>query len=360
MDEINIWARDNEGQVMRVDRIAQVDYENNLEETLIEHPEMLMHGLTLVARQLQTATGPLDLLGIDADGRLTVFELKRGDTPRDAITQAIDYASWLDSLSFNELSRRVSEHRPTGISRDFDVFEDWYAETFTEDQLINMRPTRIVLVGLGIESHAERMAHWLQDKGVVIDALTFHAFELPDRVLLARKVEVETDLQSGAQSSTPPPRQDPVARAAEFGAQQLYLDAYQMVASCFDETPHNVHTFRNGVNFTLPPTDSRKFQRHPAYGGVYVRTEAEGQVNICVRPAALEVCPNEHKTLMNQMATLGVSTYQGADWGSALVVDSPATLEKATSHITEFFDAAVVAWRDKMREREQRRTKIES
>ena len=360
MDEINIWARGDDGQVTRVDRIAQVDYENNLEETLIEHPDMLMPELTLIGRQLQTATGPLDLLGIDADGRLTVFELKRGDTPRDAITQAIDYASWLDSLSFSELSRRVSEHRPVEINRGFDTFEDWYAETFTEDQLANMRPTRIVLVGLGIESHAERMAHWLQDKGVVIDALTFHAFELPDRVLLARKVEVETDLQSGPQSSTPPPRPDPVARAAEFGAQQLYLDAYQVVASSFDETPHKVHTFRNGVNFTLPPTDDRKVQRYPAYGGVYVRTEVEGQVNIYVRPAALDVCPGEHKTLMDQMAMLDVSTYPGADWGTALVVDSPATLAKATSHITEFFNAAVAAWRDRMREREQEQAEIES
>lgn len=40
MDEINIWARDGDGRVARVPRIAQVDYENNLEETLIAHPDM--------------------------------------------------------------------------------------------------------------------------------------------------------------------------------------------------------------------------------------------------------------------------------------------------------------------------------
>lgn len=353
MDEINIWARDDDGNVTRIERVAQVDYEHNLEETLIAHPEMLMPELTLVARQLQTATGPLDLLGVDDDGRLTVFELKRGDTPRDAIMQAVDYASWLDSLSFDELSRRLSDHRPAGIARGFDVFGDWYAEMFTEDQLADMRPTHIVLVGLGLESHAERMARWLRDKGVDIEALTFHAFEVPGQTLLARQVEVATDVQSRPQSGGRPPQPDPVARAAEFGAQQLYVDAYRMVASCFDETPCSVHTFRNGVNFTLPPTDDRKIRRYPAWGGVYVRTEAREQVKIYVQPAAFEACPAEHETLIGQMQALGVSTNQGETGGSALVIDSPETLEKATAPITQFFAAATAAWRDKMRGREQ-------
>ena len=42
--------------------------------------------------------GPLDLLGIDQDGDLIVFELKRGTLTREAVAQIIDYASYLDSL----------------------------------------------------------------------------------------------------------------------------------------------------------------------------------------------------------------------------------------------------------------------
>lgn len=105
MDEINVWARGDDGTVTAVPRIAQVDYENNLEETLIAHPEMLAPGLTLVARQLPTGGGPLDLLGVGADGRLIVFELKRGRLARDVLTQAIDYASWLDSTAGDGLRR---------------------------------------------------------------------------------------------------------------------------------------------------------------------------------------------------------------------------------------------------------------
>ena len=58
---------------------------------------MLMPGLKLVGRQTPTEGGPLDLLGVDEDGRLVVFELKREMLSREAVAQVIDYASYLDS-----------------------------------------------------------------------------------------------------------------------------------------------------------------------------------------------------------------------------------------------------------------------
>ena len=57
-----------------------------------------MEGLTLVGRQTPTEGGPLDLLGVDADGRLVVFELKRGTLSRDAVAQVVDYASYLNAM----------------------------------------------------------------------------------------------------------------------------------------------------------------------------------------------------------------------------------------------------------------------
>ena len=81
--------------------------EDLLEETLASNPDMLMPGLTLVGRQTRTEGGPLDLLGVDRDGRLTLFELKRGSLNRDAVAQVMDYGSWLESLRrMAELVRR--------------------------------------------------------------------------------------------------------------------------------------------------------------------------------------------------------------------------------------------------------------
>ena len=60
-----------------------------------------MNGLTLIGRQVSTDGGTLDLLGIDADGRLVVFELKRGTLTRDAGAQVRDYASDLAALGMS-------------------------------------------------------------------------------------------------------------------------------------------------------------------------------------------------------------------------------------------------------------------
>ena len=63
---------------------------------LAANPNMLMPGLKLVGRQSPTDSGYLDLLGVDRDDKLALFELKRVKLTRDAIAKAIDYGSFLD------------------------------------------------------------------------------------------------------------------------------------------------------------------------------------------------------------------------------------------------------------------------
>ena len=73
-------------------------------------PDLLMDGLTLIGRQVSTDGGPLDLLGIDADGRLVVFELKRGTLTRDAVAQVLDYASGLATLDTVRFGALIEKH----------------------------------------------------------------------------------------------------------------------------------------------------------------------------------------------------------------------------------------------------------
>jgi len=71
-------------------------------------PDLLFEELTLVGRQVETAGGPLDLLGVDEEGQLVVFELNRGTLTRDAVAQVIDYASYLAELSPPALSEFIT------------------------------------------------------------------------------------------------------------------------------------------------------------------------------------------------------------------------------------------------------------
>ena len=69
MDDIHLWLIDGP-EVTQLQPSNRTESEQLLEETLVQNPGLLMKGLTLVGRQTPTASGPLDLLGIDAKGRL--------------------------------------------------------------------------------------------------------------------------------------------------------------------------------------------------------------------------------------------------------------------------------------------------
>ena len=83
MDEVKIWAIESSG-VVELASAEKAETEKILEDTLVSNPNLLMEGLTLIGRQTPTQGGPLDLLGVDEEGRLIVFELKRGTLSRDA------------------------------------------------------------------------------------------------------------------------------------------------------------------------------------------------------------------------------------------------------------------------------------
>ena len=116
MDEVRIWALEDASTVVGLKPTGQVQAESFLEETLVANPDLLLPGLRLVGRQTPTAGGPLDLLGVDEDGRLSLFELKRGTLTRDAVAQAIDYAADLEARDPADLADLLSRGSRAGTA----------------------------------------------------------------------------------------------------------------------------------------------------------------------------------------------------------------------------------------------------
>jgi len=97
-----------------------------LEDVLVANPDRLISRLTLVGRQIPVETGFVDLVGIDEDGRLVVFELKREKLTRAAVAQVLDYCTYLETLSDSEIGALLAERSGRdGIGRIGD-FEEWY------------------------------------------------------------------------------------------------------------------------------------------------------------------------------------------------------------------------------------------
>ena len=108
--EVGVWRLSNNLQRIAV---SALDYEARLEEVLARDISVLSSQLMLVGRQVLTSYGKfIDVLAMDPDGNLVVVELKRNRTPREVVAQLIDYASWVQLLSYEEIAAIYADKNP--------------------------------------------------------------------------------------------------------------------------------------------------------------------------------------------------------------------------------------------------------
>ena len=141
----------------------------DLEEWLASDSSIVRPGLKVIGRQVTTRSGPLDLLAIDRSGNLVVIELKRDQLPREALAQAIDYASDVASWGIDKIGEICVKH--TGETLE-DVLSEMFPDADLEQLVIN-ETQRIILVGFAVEPRLERMIEWLSNGyGVNINAVS--------------------------------------------------------------------------------------------------------------------------------------------------------------------------------------------
>jgi hypothetical protein len=115
-----------------------------------------------------TRSGPLDLLAIDRSGDIHVIELKRDRLPREALAQAIDYASDIQSWPVKHVSEICAQYTKQSLD---DLFNEAFPDTDLESVTIN-ESQRILLVGFALDPSLERMIEWLSEQyGVGINAV---------------------------------------------------------------------------------------------------------------------------------------------------------------------------------------------
>lgn len=293
-DELRIWVLDGAGEATLVEPTSRAQTEELLEDTLAKEPGMLMPGLELVGRQIPTAGGPLDLLGVDREGSLVVFELKRGALTRDAVTQVIDYCSSLDVMTDSDLALHIAERSGNLGIAAIEDFEEWYAQRFNQPIEL-LRPTRMALVGLGADENAIRMVNYLRDKGVSIALMTFYGYQHNGQTLLARQVQAEPD---GAETvkgsrSRQERREARRAAAAERIAGLGMQDFWGAVVAAVEQTGrYTAHPLKDG--FTFYRGGIRLPEHNPRFNApLSVRFTDKGEIRITFFPIAIHLCRAE-------------------------------------------------------------------
>jgi hypothetical protein len=140
---------------------------------------------------VQTSYGKyIDLLAMDADGKLVVIELKRDRTPREVVAQLLDYGSWVRELGDEDIAGifdvYLHKYNPqqAGVSLD-DAFCQQFAVTNMPETLNEGH--ELVVVAGELDDSTERIVNYLSDEyGAAINAVFFRFFRDGDSEYLSR------------------------------------------------------------------------------------------------------------------------------------------------------------------------------
>ena len=301
-DDFGIWEVDEATKdARRLEETDRATAEVLLEDAFVQNPSLLMPGLKLVGRQMPTSSGKLDLLGVDSEGRLVVFELKRGALTREAVAQAVDYASWLDSLNDTDLWTRIAENSGQGGIAAIEDFEAWYDDHDNWGSLDSLRRVRIVLVGLGADEAARRMAEWLATKGIEIDLLTFLGYRYGDRLLLARQLESSDEARKAEKqeqnarrrAGTQATRRNAIdGKVHEYQMRDWWLDAVAMLER------NSRPSYRANSGITFHKHRKRALSTGVRASGSHkIEIVKPGVVRVIFLPAAVDLCLDEFEEL---------------------------------------------------------------
>jgi len=176
----NLWKVGEKPQILVESRLST---EQLLEEMIVQEPRMLSDEWLLIGQQERTYNNqPLDLLAIAPDGSLVLIELKRDKTPRGVVSQALDYASWVERLESEkivEIYRRFSSGRD--LAKDF---QQKFQRNLVEDELNQSH--QIIIVAAELDASTERIVTYLNDRAVAINVLFFQVFSHGEEKIISR------------------------------------------------------------------------------------------------------------------------------------------------------------------------------
>lgn len=132
-------------------------------------------GVLIIGRQVTTnLNGYIDLLGLDRHGNTVVIELKRDVTPREVISQILEYASSIEPLSYKELDSIYQDY-----SGGEGALQDYHREFFNlgGDQVVAFnKETHLYIIAQSISPTIKQVAIYLCEKGLELYCIEFNYF----------------------------------------------------------------------------------------------------------------------------------------------------------------------------------------
>ena len=373
---VRLYKRASNGAIEELLPVDSLDLEQDLEEAIVTDPSLLEPELLLVARQLPTAGGPPDLLGVDTNGCLVIVELKRGALDRHSVTQVLDYASALQELTTLDLQEDVASRSGENGIPHIQNFGRWLSERGRRpDRLL---PARMMLVGIGIDKTAMRIVRFLRAYGVQIELTTFFCFLDDNATFLVRPAD---ELVAATPHKPPPeraattsrtkvpepaPRLNPDTVAARAPTRKksqrpkdakpsafrreksdLFAAMESLLEECFAGTPRTTKPQKYGVRFDLKGLVVDGKRQRQFLTGVFVEDTSPGDVFLCIFETAYSGWNPQYNEMKQALKTHGIEAtwWKKNDPGMrtrAFRFSSADDLVAAREHVLKFFQAVTI------------------
>ncbi len=151
--------------------------EIDLEDLLENNPEYFFDNakILIIGRQVGTNLNTfIDLLGVDKFGDTVVIELKRDKTPRETLTQLIEYASFIENLDYDQLNEIYQNYSGEDVS--LEEYHQQYFDTNGQQNISRNKLSKLVIVAQDISPEIKQTSLYLRKKGLDVYCLEFKYF----------------------------------------------------------------------------------------------------------------------------------------------------------------------------------------
>lgn len=167
--------------------------EDRLHQWILQDISLIDERLMVIGSEVSPpfSRDRLDILAIDSQGYLTIIELKRDKTPREVIVQALDYASWVCKLTYDDLKTiyaRYCETSPVMDKISGDLRQDWETRFGKplEGNALNEKH-QILIVASKLDDTTERVLQYLLSQyQLPINTVFFRFYRYEEREYLSR------------------------------------------------------------------------------------------------------------------------------------------------------------------------------
>ncbi|MBX0314163.1 DUF91 domain-containing protein [Planococcus glaciei] len=185
--EVGLWRID---QNVKKINYTSIESERKLEKILVSDLSILSEDLMLIGHQIPTDYKKyIDMLAIDREGSIVIIELKKHKTPREVVAQIIDYASWVQGLSYDDIAHLYKE-------KNGELLEEAFVEHFDTSIPDEINAThQMLIVSAELDYETERIINYLSTNfDVPINAVFFRYFKEGNAEFISRSWLIDPNI----------------------------------------------------------------------------------------------------------------------------------------------------------------------